>query len=342
MSHRLGMLLLSLFSASSPSWAQELSAADVRASNIRTAAVALSGCLEAFSIHADEPIPYFGLGHFLQRQWNRGAAYLVTGVAVLGAESHFGGQVRERDFSFYPNLTSRSSYFKPSARGLSPRSFAFRSYEQLADQTYFYVRLIDAFDAYREYHERTSSTNRVSIDDEPIAGLLSSPFKASHVASPWLIIPVAMGGLATYLGSSSSRGLSGADEIVFLGSARTPRKATSLEAGLLAFRYTFVAAGEEMYFRGILQTELTERIGPTPALFLSSALFGAWHVPNNGVGSSILAGVGGCYFGYRYQRTGDLGEVIAQHFWMDAVARFIEFLRNPRTSRYLYSVTWSV
>ena len=109
------------------------------------------------------------------------------------------------------------------------------------------------------------------------------------------------------------------------------------------YKHVLTAAGEEMYFRGIVQTELTERLHPNIALVVSSLLFGAWHIPNNGLGSSIGSTVGGGYLGYRYKSNGyDLGEVIATHFWINVVGNVVEFMKDPSGNSFVYKINWKL
>jgi membrane protease YdiL (CAAX protease family) len=155
--------------------------------------------------------------------------------------------------------------------------------------------------------------------------------------------PVILAGVASYIDASNNKPLSSARTIEMFNSAFSPTGAAMVHGGVDAYRYMMVASGEEMFFRGALQTELTERTHPTVALGLSSLLFGAWHIPNNGVAGALAATAGGLYLGYRYQESGyDLGEVIATHFWLDFIVSVMEFARNPRDARFVYGITWKL
>ena len=294
-------------------------------------------------MHTSDPLPYLGLGHFLQGHWTRGCAYALTETALMKGEDHFAAEVGPYDGRAHPNRSSESLYYQPRGRGLSPQGYRTVSLRDLTAQSFHYVRLVEIYDAYRRHHASTASTNRVTMNQESIPELLSSPFTWRNVKSPWVSVPVVLVGLTTYAFGGSHRSLSDADEIVILGDRRSPSQALETEAGLASYRYLLVAAGEEMYFRGIMQTELTERTGPRFALVLSAGLFGVWHIPNNGLGSAIPASLFGAYAGYIYQRNSyDIGEAIALHFWVNFVARTIEFIRDPTSGRYVYSVSWSL
>lgn len=333
-----------LLSYDEPARCDDPAAGDgTRVADIRTATVILSGLVEAYSIQANEPIPYLGLGHFLQEEWAGGFTYLSAELAARQAENHFGDAIGLRDYGNYPNSTSDSIYFKPGYRGFSPHQFKQSSYRDLASHTLFYVRLVDAYDTYRRFHARTVSTNRVKMNNERIPTLLSSPVRWKYLKNPWVNIPVVAAGIATYVFSNANRSLGDAEEIVSLERRHGSAGAAAIESGLQSYRYFMIAAGEEMYFRGVVQTELTERTNPSLAVIVSASLFGFWHIPNNGGGSAVLAGIWGSYVGYRYEANGhDIGEAIAQHFWMNFTARTIEFLRNPRAGRFVFSVAWKV
>ena len=155
--------------------------------------------------------------------------------------------------------------------------------------------------------------------------------------------PVVIGGVSTYFLTKQDLPLSKAEKITTFGKEYSPQKSAWIERGVQSYRYTIVASGEEMYFRGVVQTELTERIDQDLAWVVSSLLFGAWHIPNNGYANGISAFLGGLYFGYRYKSNGfDLGEPIALHFWLNWVARSVEFIRNPRDGHLVYSISWKL
>lgn len=78
---------------------------------------------------------------------------------------------------------------------------------------------------------------------------------------------------------------------------------------------------EEAFFRGLLQTELTRRLGPRHHLgivVVSGALFGAAHAAGGWeyVLASTIAGTG---YAHIYQRTGRLEMAILAHFSLNAV-----------------------
>ena len=168
-----------------------------------------------------------------------------------------------------------------------------------------------------------------------------SPFKPKYLTNPWVFIPPIFGAGITYVSIKHDHRLSSVQSINMFNTDLTPNQATEFVAGSNGFRYMMVASGEEMFFRGMLHTELSERTSPTIAIASSSLLFGLSHVPSNGWGNGLGATLVGLYLGYRYENNGyDLGEGIATHFWLDWVDKMVEFLIDPKRCTFVYSISW--
>jgi membrane protease YdiL (CAAX protease family) len=311
--------------------------------SLRTAAgisMGIGALVEGISINIHTPIPYFGAGHFIQGEWLSGAAYLGSELGMVILENALRDRVSPGDAGRFPPVSNSTLSLK--TEGLGPASHAFQQYAEVAHQTQFYVRLLDFYDAYRGFHARTSILNKVQLSDQSVPGLMLSPFKPRYLTNPWVFGPLLLAGVSSYIDSRSDKSLSSAGEITMLNARFTPTGAAVGHGVIDAYRYMLVASGEEMFFRGAIQTELTERTEPAVAVGVSSLLFGAWHIPNNGIGGALAATLGGLYLGYRYEESGyDLGEVIATHFWLDFVTSVVEFIQNPRNGRFVYSITWN-
>lgn len=78
--------------------------------------------------------------------------------------------------------------------------------------------------------------------------------------------------------------------------------------------------GEEMLFRGILQSELASRLGPWAGVTIASLLFGALHAVTPAY--ATLAGIASLYFGGLYLACGNLAVPIATHAIYDVAALF--------------------
>lgn len=93
-----------------------------------------------------------------------------------------------------------------------------------------------------------------------------------------------------------------------LFSARPLVSSLSLPQLALLFVVMFVFVGlvEEMLFRGLIQPELTARVGRAGGIGLTALLFGAMYASSR-LGSTVLFGVGlGLVVGYVYDRTTSL------------------------------------
>jgi hypothetical protein len=79
------------------------------------------------------------------------------------------------------------------------------------------------------------------------------------------------------------------------------RECTMVDAAVLS---VLAGVGEEALFRGVLQSLLTDPLGPVPAIFLAAVVFGAFHLVS--VGYAVGAALIGVYLGTIYWYTGNL------------------------------------
>ena len=151
--------------------------------------------------------------------------------------------------------------------------------------------------------------------------------------------PILISGVVSLFGKNSVPSLVNAKSVNWFGRDVSPLKVTLGNTFLEWVGFTLVAVGEEMFYRGVIQTELSELINPDFGWIASSLLFGLAHVPGRGWRNFLPALAGGFYLGWQYKKYDhDLGRVIALHFHLDFVPMAIEFLRNPLTGRGVYSV----
>lgn len=85
--------------------------------------------------------------------------------------------------------------------------------------------------------------------------------------------------------------------------------------------------GEELLFRGYIQTRLTERYGVMSGVVLSSLLFGALHLDPL---HSTLAAIVGLYLGSLVVRSGDIRAGIAAHAFNNLFATLSPLASPPR------------
>jgi membrane protease YdiL (CAAX protease family) len=94
-------------------------------------------------------------------------------------------------------------------------------------------------------------------------------------------------------------------------------------AGAWIFTFFFIAVPEELYFRGWLQNLLERRIGRTPALLVTAALFGLSHFNKRAVLFNwryvLLAAVAGIFYGRAWRRERRVGASAITHATVDTI-----------------------
>ncbi|MGB6745714.1 MAG: CPBP family intramembrane glutamic endopeptidase [Terracidiphilus sp.] len=94
-------------------------------------------------------------------------------------------------------------------------------------------------------------------------------------------------------------------------------------AGAWIFTFFFIAVPEELFFRGWLQNLLEQRIGRTPALLLTAALFGLAHFNKRAVLFNwryvLLAAVAGIFYGRAWRRDRRVSASAITHATVDAI-----------------------
>jgi uncharacterized protein len=94
-------------------------------------------------------------------------------------------------------------------------------------------------------------------------------------------------------------------------------------AGAWIFTFFFIAVPEELFFRGWLQNLLELRLGRTPALLLTSALFGLAHFNKRAVHFNwryvLLAALAGIFYGRAWRRNRRVGASAVTHATVDSI-----------------------
>lgn len=288
---------------------------------------------------SDAPIPTLGLGHFIQRDWLTGATYLGAEVGLMALHSKLEDRIGSPELLKYP-CVSNGSFFRSNS--YSPLSDFYFQSADLTHLTLVNVYLIEIFSTYRSFHERASSTNKIRMETS-VPSLMLSPFKPRYLLNPWVVVPPILTGAMMYLISKNDHTIYSAKEITLLNTRSAPNQTARLFAAVNAFQYLMVASGEEMFFRGVLQTEFAEQTNPTIGLVASSVLFGLFHIPNHDLNRGFAASLIGLYLGYLYSSSGyDLGAPIAFHFWWDFTVTLVPFIMDPRNTPLVYSITWKL
>jgi membrane protease YdiL (CAAX protease family) len=201
------------------------------------------------------------------------------------------------------------------------------------------------FDAYRDARVMRGDTGyRHAITRESLGDLASAPFRPKVLARPWVWggVPLALGA-GIFVSWLASRGdgesrptISDVREVNVLG--RNFSRGAGFAAGSAYFASLFVpvGVGEEALFRGLIQTELEERLGTWGGLAAASVIFGAVHVFNflddpksAGLAVPVIT-VLGSSMGLAYIRTGhQLETSVAMHFWYDLLLSAAAFAADP-------------
>jgi uncharacterized protein len=94
-------------------------------------------------------------------------------------------------------------------------------------------------------------------------------------------------------------------------------------AGAWIFTFFFIAVPEELFFRGWLQNLLESRIGRTPALLLTAALFGMAHFNKRAAHFNwryvLLAALAGIFYGRAWRRNRRVAASAVTHATVDAL-----------------------
>jgi len=168
--------------------------------------------------------------------------------------------------------------------------------------------LYSSFGAYRDARARGDLSYRTPAPKESLSDLALAPFSLEYLARPTTFIPLALqawsaarkDGYAVFRASDVSSGQLHAHNVVTSGTT---------------------AVGEEGFFRGFINNELSNRWGDGWGLAGSSALFGLAHNGQGDTANILQATVAGAYLGWVHQRDGfQIGEVVALHFWFDLIA----------------------
>jgi membrane protease YdiL (CAAX protease family) len=93
--------------------------------------------------------------------------------------------------------------------------------------------------------------------------------------------------------------------------------------GAFVFTFAFIAVPEELFFRGWMQNLLERRLGRTPALLVTSVVFGLAHFNKRAVHFNwryvALAALAGIFYGRAWRRDRRVGASAITHACVDTV-----------------------
>ncbi len=192
------------------------------------------------------------------------------------------------------------------------------------------------------------SRRRLFVPQDTLSELALAPFNPNVFSKleVWL-------GLVGLLGAglTLSAGVEGGfttdhlgDDANLFGRRFSPGAGYPLAGATGVALFTSVALGEEILFRGMVQSELARRNGETAGWIGSSLVFGVLHAPNAlalphdeqarylALGVPFLTLTGG-YLGLVYRGNDySLAPSVAVHFWYDLLISAVGFALDPEDS----------
>lgn len=210
------------------------------------------------------------------------------------------------------------------------------------------THLVGVYDAWRTARLRHPQ-EKFRTPTPGLSGLLRAPLRGKTLLRPEVGLPLAGVAIAGLTFSLVYDG-----EATFWESQRLPlfsREVDRWHAAAVGESYwiaTFysVGIGEEALFRGVLQTTLEERFGPTWGWVLASVIFGSLHALNapeswqTMAAAATVTGSIGAYLGWLYQRDGyDLTAGTFFHVWYDVLIGTTFFLADPQHQPFSASIS---
>lgn len=235
-----------------------------------------------------------GLGQATQGDYATAAEHFGVFALSLAAGAHYQGKADfladEERYQHEREIINQTTL---------RRDFALR----VASDTALY----SSFAAYRDGRQRDTRAYRTPAPRETLSELALAPFRWEYLSRPTTFIPL---GLQLIAAASDRYG-------VYRGSDVT-------KGQLYAYELTaneFTAVGEEGFFRGFLNNELSDRWGNGWGLAGSSAIFGLAHTGQGQAANAVQAGLAGAYLGWVHQRNAfQIGEGVAIHYWVNVIA----------------------
>jgi len=235
-----------------------------------------------------------GLGQATQGDYTTAAEHFGIFAAALAGASYYQGK---------PDFLTDDERYQHEREIINQTTLRRDFLLRVAGDTALY----SSFAAYRDGRSRDTRSYRTPAPKETLGELALAPFKWEYLSRPTTFIPLAL----QLLGAASDR----------YGVYRAPDvSAGQLYAYELAAN-EFTAVGEEGFFRGFLNNELSDRWGNGWGLAGSSAIFGLAHTGQGQAANAVQAGLAGAYLGWVHQRNSfQIGEGVAIHYWVNVIA----------------------
>ncbi len=150
-----------------------------------------------------------------------------------------------------------------------------------------------------------------------VAVLINGEKPSFHVTARMVIIGLVSAGLLYGLFYSGFQ-ITKAYAIFKEGVARVYDLRSNASPFLIGLVLVFpIAPAEEIYWRGLIQRRLAERLGVGPGLMLASTAYALVHLPTLNPPLVLTALIGGLVWGYLYKTSGSLVPGIISHIIFD-------------------------
>lgn len=172
----------------------------------------------------------------------------------------------------------------------------------------FNTMLYSSFDAYRGSRLLKGNTGyRTDISRESASELALAPFSTNYLSRPTTYLPLILITLMSY-----------DDPFAIQWNSSTSQSELLLGMGVIE---DMTAVGEEAFFRGYLNNELSHKVGENWAIGLSSAVFGLAHDGEGDQAGALSAALAGGYLAWLHQHNNyRLAENVALHFWVNTLS----------------------
>lgn len=192
--------------------------------------------------------------------------------------------------------------------------------------------------------ERQRGRRALYAPQDTLEEMLLAPFNPEVLSRTdvWLGILVTAATQSLVLALDGSFADTRGRDVNVLGAELRPRWGYPAAALALGATFEHVAIGEEILFRGLVQSSFARRYGELGGFLAGTAIFGAAHIPNAFLLDSpqdrrdylrlavpVITGVG-AYFGASYVWNDySLAAPIALHFWYDLIVGLSTMVADP-------------
>ncbi len=205
-------------------------------------------------------------------------------------------------------------------------TFLYNSASRFSLNLMFYSSYAAMRDRYRQLGIRTLN-HAVSAPQNDFNELALAPFEWSELSKNEVWIPIAIASLGLVQGSEYK--------------IRAPNISQNFYAAtaITSSAYT-TAIGEEVFFRGVANTQLSAAWGENWGLAGSSIVFGLAHNGAGGSANALQAAAFGAYLGWVHQQNHyDLKATTALHFWWNTLA-LLSAIKDSSFGQQQVSVKW--